>query len=232
MFPLRDINPRRTFPVITYVIIALNVAAFLYQLALAQGEPAIFQAIVQRYGLVPYTLTVAHDTQRLPTLITSMFMHGGFMHLGLNMWMLHIFGDNVEDALGKVRFIVFYLTAGIFAAIAHVLIDPSSTLPMVGASGAISGILGAYIRLFPKARVVAVLPIFIIFIVRELPAFWFIGVWFLLQLIEGFGSLDSSTSEGIAFFAHIGGFVAGVWLVGGVKPQRNSTAGWKRSDER
>ncbi|MDH5673031.1 MAG: rhomboid family intramembrane serine protease [Myxococcales bacterium] len=212
MIPLRDINPTERTPVVTRALLVANVVIFLYQLSLG---PEAGRELVYRFGMVPYYLTQDLRFHSLATPLTSMFMHGGIMHLASNMWFLHIFGDNVEDRLGRGRFLLFYVLCGLLAAAAQMLVDPSSEVPMVGASGAIAGVLGAYFRLFPGARVVALLPIFIFFIVRELPAFFFIIVWFLLQLVSGIGSLSyvGEASGGIAFFAHIGGFLAGLfWL--------------------
>jgi membrane associated rhomboid family serine protease len=162
-----------------------------------------------------------------------MFMHGGFMHIIGNMWFLHVFGDNVEDALGTPRFVLFYLATGLAAVVGQYLSGPDSAIPMVGASGAIAGVLGGYLRLFPHARIVTLIPIFVVMVMRELPAFIFLFVWFGLQFLQGVGSLGVHT--GVAFFAHIGGFVAGVVLVtlfgrrkrGGGGGRNNG--GWGRS---
>ena len=218
MIPLRDINPTRSAPVVTYALIAINVAVFLYQAAL---DPVAGQQLVMRFGMVPHDLTEAAHLPSVTTPFTSMFLHGGWLHLIFNMWFLHIFGDNVEDALGRFRFVFFYVTTGLAAALAQTLADPSSTVPMVGASGAISGVLGAYIRMYPGARIVALIPFFIIMLVRELPAGFFIVFWFVGQLVSA-GSLGpaSAGTGGVAFFAHIGGFIAGIVLLGLFRPGR------------
>jgi membrane associated rhomboid family serine protease len=207
VLPLRDINPTQRVPVVTYGLILINVAVFVYQFLVL--DPVASRAFVEQHGVVPYFLTSGY-ARSLSTPITSMFLHGGVAHLLSNMWFLHVFGDNVEDLLGHARFVAFYLLTGIAAVLGHVLIDPTSTLPLVGASGAISGVLGAYVLMFPQARVVTFVPIFFLF---EIPAFFFILVWFVMQVFSGFGSLATPQSPGVAFFAHIGGFVAGVVLL-------------------
>ena len=204
MIPLRDINPTRRVPFVTYAIIALNIAVFVYQYIVL--TPTLNELLVRRHGVMPYYLLSGYGPA-LSTPLTSMFMHGGLGHLMSNMWFLHVFGDNVEDALGRLRYFLFYLLTGVAAVIAHVLVDPSSKLPLVGASGAISGVLGAYVLLFPRARVVTFVPIFFFF---ELPAFFFILIWFGMQVLSSFGSLSATATAGIAFMAHVGGFVAGV----------------------
>jgi len=215
VIPLRDINPTRRVPYVTYVIIALNIAMFVYQFI--QLTPTQNQAFVQQHGVVPYYLLSGYGPA-LSTPLTSMFMHGGLAHLMSNMWFLHVFGDNVEDALGRVRYVLFYLFTGVAAVLAHAFIQPSSQLPLVGASGAISGVLGAYILLHPRARVVTYVPPFFFF---ELPAFFFIAIWFAMQVFSSFGSLSATETAGIAFFAHVGGFIAGVaFLVVGGRPKR------------
>jgi membrane associated rhomboid family serine protease len=228
VIPLRDIAPRNTVPVVTYALIAINALVWLYQAALPND---VGEAFLFRYGMVPYF--IAQDTRAasLTTPLTSMFMHGGWMHVISNMWFLHIFGDNVEDVFGKPKFVVFYLLCGLFAAAAQIMVDPASRVPMVGASGAIAGVLGAYIRLFPQARVVTLIPIFFFVTVRELPAVFFIFIWFLLQLFSGIGSLGyyGHSGGGVAFFAHIGGFLAGLVLVSVFSGGRNRSAGFRPS---
>jgi membrane associated rhomboid family serine protease len=230
VIPLRDTNPTHTTPVLTYALIAVNTAVFAYQSTLGPGD---FEAFVVRHGLVPFAFVEHTSVEALISPLTSMFMHGGWLHLLMNMWTLYIFGDNVEDALGKARFALFYLATGLGAAAAQVLIDTSSEIPMVGASGAVAGVLAAYLKLFPRARVLTVIPLFFVF-VQELPAVFFIVLWFVLQLLGGFGSLAvrDVPSGGVAFFAHIGGFVAGLWLVALLRPSRNTTAGFRRAEFR
>ncbi len=226
MIPLRDINPTRTTPLLVYGLIVANVLVFLYEASLTDEELA---RLIFRFGVVPQALTVDFSLASLSTPFTSMFLHGNWIHLIGNMWFLYIFGDNVEDTLGLKRFALFYLLCGIAGAFAQVIVDPASPIPMVGASGAIAGVLGGYFRLFPRARVVALIPVFILFFVRELPAVLFIFLWFLIQLFSGVGSLGAGMQNGgVAFFAHIGGFVAGFLLVKQLRPPRNRTYGWER----
>jgi membrane associated rhomboid family serine protease len=207
VLPLRDINPTRRIPYVTYLLITLNLAVFAYQFL--NLSPLDNQLLVRRHGVIPMFLFSGYGPS-LSTLITSMFLHGGLLHLISNLWFLHIFGDNVEDAMGHLRYALFYLSTGIVAALVHALTDPGSQLPMVGASGAISGLLGGYLLMFPRARVVTLFVVFLI----ELPAILFILAWFGLQLFSGFGELGSNRGAGVAFFAHVGGFLAGVlWLI-------------------
>ena len=200
MFPISDVIPSRTAPVVTVAIIVVNALVFLYQLSLP--EPAL-QLFVARYAVVPAYFHPA-------TLVTSQFLHGGILHVGGNMLYLWIFGDNVEDRLGHVRFFIFYLFAGIAAAILQILFNPFSRIPMIGASGAIAGVMGAYFVLYPQSRVLTV--VFLIFLIDvvEIPAIFFLGIWFLMQLLSGVGSIGvSSMTGGTAFWAHVGGFVVG-----------------------
>lgn len=213
MLPLRDNNPTRRLPYVTYLLIALNLAVFVYQFL--KLSPLDAQLLVRRHGVIPMFLFSGYGPA-LSTLLTSMFLHGGLMHLLSNMWFLHIFGDNVEDAMGHLRYALFYLSTGVVAALVHALTDPGSQLPMVGASGAISGVLGGYLLMFPHARIVTLLVVFLV----ELPALVFIVGWFAYQLYEGFGQLGTTRGAGVAFFAHVGGFAAGVvWLLIFGKPK-------------
>ena len=206
MIPLRDTVPSETVPVVTRLLIAANVITFLYQAGLgAHGE-----AFIRTYGLVPRRVHFDHLASLRP-LFTSMFLHGGWMHLLGNMLYLHIFGDNVEDRLGHVRYLTLYLVGGLVAGVAQVVINPNSALTMVGASGAIAGVTGAYFLFFPRARIVTLVPIFVFLQVVELPAVFFLLVWFVFQLLLGVGSLGAD-SGGVAFWAHIGGFLAGMAL--------------------
>jgi membrane associated rhomboid family serine protease len=230
VIPLRDMAPIRSQAVVTYALIAVNALVFLYQASLPHE---LGEAFVARYGMVPYFLTQDLRLDSLSTPFTSMFMHGGWFHVISNMWFLHIFGDNVEDALGRVRFLAFYVLCGLCAAAAQIIVDPESQVPMIGASGAIAGVLAAYFRLFPQARVVTLIPIFFFFTIRELPAVFFIIVWFLIQLVSGVGSLGyAGQGGGVAFFAHIGGFLAGLALVHAFTGKRNRTAGFRPSTRR
>lgn len=216
MFPLRDTTPSRTAPVVTSALIAVNAVVFLLQLGLSQEG---LQRLFLEYGVVPARFTslawgesVGLHFSLLP-LITTQFLHGGLLHLLGNLWMLWIFGDNVEDRLGRGRFLLFYLTCGVAAALLHIASAPGSAVPAVGASGAISGVLGAYFLLYPNARVLTLVPIVIFLHFIELPAFVFIGLWFVMQLLSGTLSLMAATATGVAWWAHIGGFIAGMLLL-------------------
>ena len=202
MIPLRDVIPSRTTPYITVTIIVLNAAAWFYELSLPGDVLPVF---LQVYGVVPARLHAL-------TLVTSMFLHGSWMHVIGNMWYLWIFGDNVEDRVGHGRFIVFYLLCGIAAALGQVLIDPRSTLPTIGASGAIAGVMGGYFVLFPHSRVLTLIPLVIFWEVIEVPAIMLLGFWFLMQLFSaGAIAVTSSTGGGgVAFMAHVAGFLCGV----------------------
>ena len=223
MIPLRDENPRRTVPYVTYVLVAANVAAFLWELSLGPRlEPALFNI-----AFIPARYWIAGNwVFDLLTIVVSMFLHGSLMHIGSNMLYLWIFGDNVEDRLGHGRYLLFYLLCGFAATLAHAVAGPSSRLPAIGASGAIAGVLGAYILRWPHARVMTLSPIFFFITVRELPAILLLGIWFVLQLFSGVGSLgvrDAQDMGGVAWFAHIGGFIAGmglIWLLGGFRRAR------------
>ena len=216
MLPLHDDNPTERTPFVTITIIAICVLVFLYQASLPHHSD---EAFVFQYGAIPALVfghaTLPGDMVALPgmlTLVTSMFLHGGWMHLLGNMLYLWIFGNNIEDVMGHVRFVIFYLACGVLAALSHALTDPSSQIPMVGASGAISAVLGAYLLLFPRARVLVLLPPPFLG-TTYVPAVVVLGVWFLGQLLSGGMSLGAS-GGGVAFFAHIGGFVAGMALIG------------------
>jgi len=200
VFPISDVIPSRTPPVVTVAIIVVNALIFLYQLTLP--EPAL-QLFLGAYAVVPAHFHPA-------TLITSQFLHGGVLHVGGNMLYLWIFGDNVEDRLGHARFLFFYLFAGIAAALLQIFFNPFSTVPMIGASGAIAGVMGAYFVLYPQSRVLTVVFLLIIFDVVEIPAIFFLGIWFVMQLLNGVGSIGVSMGGGTAFWAHVGGFVVGV----------------------
>ena len=202
-FPYKDDNPRVLFPFVTFGIITLNVLIFLSQFWISGNDPGIGRSLVYMYGFVPAEFNPL-------TIFTSMFMHGGFAHIIGNMWFLYIFGDNVESILGHVKYFMFYLVCGIGAALAQFFVEPASQVPMIGASGAVAGVLGAYMIRFPKARV-HVLAVIIIFITTfVVPAQIVLGLWFLMQLSGGLGSLGVDTTGGVAWFAHIGGFLIGV----------------------
>jgi membrane associated rhomboid family serine protease len=200
MFPVSDVIPSRTTPYVTIGIIALNAFAFVYELMLSDRE---LQVVVDLYGVVPAFFS-------LTSLVTSMFLHSGWVHFLGNMLYLWIFGDNVEDHLGHLRYLVFYLGCGSVAALAQVAANPNSLVPMIGASGAIAGVMGAYFVLYPRSRVLTA--IFIVFFLDlvEVPAIFFLGVWFLMQLFSGVGSIGARAIDGgVAFWAHIAGFASG-----------------------
>ena len=202
-FPYKDDNPRVLFPFVTFGIITLNVLIFLGQFWISGNDAGIGKSLVYMFGFVPAEFNPL-------TIFTSMFMHGGFAHIIGNMWFLYIFGDNVESILGHVKYFMFYLACGIGAALAQFFVEPASQVPMIGASGAVAGVLGAYMIRFPKARV-HVLAVIIIFITTfVVPAQIVLGLWFLMQLSGGLGSLGVDTTGGVAWFAHIGGFIIGV----------------------
>ncbi|MEX2286930.1 MAG: rhomboid family intramembrane serine protease [Planctomycetaceae bacterium] len=242
MIPLRDNIPYRTFPFVNYSVIAICALVFIAQLIQPPGAPDL----IERFGMIPARIThpdeplVIRDlevmqTPRGPqmreimrpaadpavppllTMLTCIFLHGGWMHFLGNMWFLHIFGDNVEDRFGHVGFVLFYLACGVAASLAHYWAGPNSTLPTIGASGAIAGVMGAYMYLYPHARVLTLVPIFVFLQVLMLPAPLFLGVWFLLQLFSGAMTLGAEQAAGVAWWAHIGGFAVGfavAWLLG------------------
>lgn len=217
MIPLSDDPPRRTFPAVTITLIIVNVLVFLYEIGLGDRGDAFLQA----FGAVPAEITSGRDLAPAAplgnvylTLFTSMFLHGGFLHIASNMIYLWVFGDNVEDAFGHVGYTIFYLLCGLIAGLVQVAIAPSSTIPSVGASGAIAGVLGAYLVIFGSARVRTLVFLGPIILLPRIPALLLIGFWFITQLISGIGALTDRTQQtgGVAFWAHIGGFVAGLVL--------------------
>ncbi len=233
-FPYKDDNPRRLVPFVTYILIALNLVVFFYQIGL---DFIASQEFTLSFGLIPATLTnlprneitiayaqylsdatnnriLINAVPNSPylTVFTSMFMHGGLMHIFGNMLFLWIFGDNVEGALGHIRFAVFYILCGIGAAAGQIFVDINSMVPMIGASGAISGVLAAYMLRYPRARIHTFVFLLIIFTTVRVPAFIVIGIWFATQVMSGIGALGVDTGGGVAWFAHIGGFIAGVLL--------------------
>ena len=215
MFPIRDHNPSGRFPYVTYGLLAANILIFLtYATALPDG--ARFGAMLNDYALVPGRVASGTDYH---SILTSMFLHAGWMHLAGNMLFLWIFGDNMEDAFGHVGFLIFYLVSGAAADIAHIAADPDSPVPLVGASGAIAGVMGGYLLLFPRAKVDILLIFIIIFRVFTLPAWAVLAIWFGIQVFSGFGA--STAGGGVAYWAHAGGFVAGLifalpyWLANG-----------------
>jgi membrane associated rhomboid family serine protease len=231
MLPLKDDIPTRSFPIVTVGLIAANVLVFLYQSSLQLSiDPAgarAAQAFVLEFGLVPCRLTgscvtVGDFPAPVVTVFSSMFLHGGLFHIFGNMLYLWIFGNNVEDTLGRGRFIVFYLAAGVLAALGQTLVGPDSRVPMIGASGAISGVLGAYLILFPQASVLTLVTFgFFIRIVR-IPAVIVLGFWIVVQLLNGFLTFGAGREGGVAWFAHIGGFVGGLLLLFILRPRTRS----------
>src|SRR5687768_1707883 len=216
MIPLRDVIPSRTFPFFTISFIVLNTIAFLYEWSLP--KPAL-DTFIHTYGVIPIRLDVL-------SIFTSMFLHANWMHFLGNMLFLWIFGDNVEDRLGHVRFVFFYLLCGVAAVFAHVYMNPLSKIPTIGASGAIAGVLGGYFVLYPHSRVLALIPLFIIWEIIEVPAVVFLGMWFLLQFYYvGMAAVRTGAEGGVAFWAHIAGFVAGI--AGGVVLKKPSRSRWR-----
>lgn len=232
MIPLRDDIPTQTFPFVTIFLITANSLVLLYQISLGPAGADFVASL----GAVPYDI-IHGAGQRPPggfppgaTLMTSMFLHGSLLHLGGNMLFLWIFGNNVEDSTGHFRFLLFYLLCGFAAAWAHIWFNPASHLPMIGASGAVSGVLGAYLVLYPRARVLTLIPIGFFFQAILVPAAFFLGLWFLLQFVSGWSSLGSRRG-GVAWFAHVGGFLAGIPLLLVFKKRRvrlwSRRTGWR-----
>jgi len=218
MLPLRDDNPVTITPVVTWALVVVNAVIFLYQVSLGINAS---QRFIFQFGAIP---AVIFGDSRLPaqlavippgmSIFTSMFLHGGWMHLIGNMWFLWIFGNNIEEAMGHVRFLAFYLLCGVIASVGHIFAYPDSTIPTIGASGAIAGALGAYIMLYPRARVWTL--IFLGFFIRlmYIPAWVVLGIWILIQFLNGSMASVDQNSGGVAFWAHVGGFIAGILLVG------------------
>lgn len=208
MLPIKDLNPHRGTPIVNISIIVLCSLVWLYEVSLDEHELNDF---VYSYGLVPAEVFI-----NPLSLLTHMFLHGSWLHIIGNMWFLWVFGDNVEARLGHLRYLVFYILSGLGAAFLQTFVSfltGGEEVPMVGASGAISGVLGAYMHLFPRARILALVPILFFFTFMELPAYIFIFLWFLMQVINGIITLPFAHMGGVAWFAHIGGFVVGYWLV-------------------
>jgi membrane associated rhomboid family serine protease len=206
MFPLRDTQPSYSKPIVTVLLIVVNLLVFLFELSL---DPYTRNAFIFTYGMVPDHFTVS-------TVFTSMFLHAGWFHVLGNMWFLWIFGDNIEDILGHGKFLLFYLLCGVAAAMAQFFFDPFSRVPMVGASGAIAGVMGAYMVKFPRSRIVTFVFVFVFFTTVDIPAWAMLIYWFVLQLVGGFDSITASMYSrggGTAFLAHVGGFVTGIALV-------------------
>ncbi len=214
MFPLRDNIPSRAWPLVTVALIVANFFIFYQELILSDAALGKF---INTWGLVPadFIARLVREPLQPATyapLFANLFLHGGWMHILGNMWYLWIFGDNIEDKLGKIRFLLFYILCGVIANAAQIVVDPGSTIPTVGASGAISGVLGGYLMLFPRARIATLVPLFPIFPILQIPALLFLPLWFFLQLYQGAAALFMAGAN-IAWWAHIGGFVAGFVVV-------------------
>ena len=223
MIPLYDTVRSRRFPLVNYTIMAANVLVFLYELRLT---PAGLERLITTWGLIPAHL-FGDPVAAWPTLFSSMFLHGGWFHILSNMWVLFIFGDNIEDRMGQFGYLVFYLLSGIAAGLLQAFVLPSSGQPMVGASGAIAGVLGAYLILFPRARVASLVPILFVFTIMEIPAVLFLVFWFVTQLFSGLMALNGAGGGGIAWWAHIGGFLFGILGAGLFRPRPRYLSNWK-----
>jgi len=216
LIPLKDTIPSQRYPVVTVTLIAINVLVFFYELSLGGAH---LNQFVNRYGIVPARYTLAKDADLISLylpFLTAMFLHGGWLHIIGNMLYLWIFGDNVEDRLGRGRFLIFYLLCGLVSGFAQVYISPTSRVPMIGASGAIAGVLGGYFLLYPHSRIVTLVPIFFFLQLVEIPAFFFLLFWFLLQFFYGSMAIAYTAQQaqgGVAWWAHVGGFICGLLLV-------------------
>lgn len=211
MIPIRDENPTRTVSYVTFLLIVCNVLVFLYQVSLPSQKD--IQAFFANFALIPAHVLNNASAATYGTMLSSMFLHGGWAHLIGNMWFLWIFGNNIEDAVGHIKFFQFYVLCGLAAAGVQIAINPDSVVPMVGASGAISGVLGGYLLLYPHARVLTVIPIFFFIRILHIKAWLFLIFWFVIQFLSGLAILGVETTGGVAFWAHIGGFVAGFGLI-------------------
>lgn len=224
MIPLKDDIPSESFPIVTIIIISLNILVFLYQFSMGRMSEGFNFA----FGAIPYE--IAHFKDIPPfipfppffTVFTSMFMHGGIIHIIGNMLYLWIFGDNVEDAMGHIRFFLFYIICGLCAASVQIAVNPNSMVPLIGASGAIAGVLGAYILLYPRANIYTLIPFFVFFYIIKLPALLVLSLWIVFQMISGSESFINGIEHGgVAWFAHIGGFFAGLILINFFKKKRH-----------
>lgn len=217
MIPLKDTIPSERFPVTTIFLIMANIAVFFYEISLGPQLPELvkFAGVVPSRFFNPQLNVSPGFLERYFPIFTSLFLHGGWVHLLGNMLYLWIFADNIEGRLGHFKFLTFYLLCGLGASLAHIFANPTSSMPSIGASGAIAGILGAYFILYPKSRIITLVPIFFFFQIIELPAFIFLGVWFLMQFFSGVLTLGPRTAQagGIAWWAHIGGFLSGIFLI-------------------
>ena len=209
MFPLYDTVRSRRFPFINLMLILINVLAFLYEM---QMDPSVLKEFIFEWGLIPLRL-LNDPSMAWSTIFTSMFLHGGWIHIINNMWVLFIFGDNVEARMGGIRYLIFYLLCGVAAGLLQTYVLSSSQQPMIGASGAVAGVLGAYLILFPHSRIASLVPILFIFTIIEIPAVIFLLFWFVSQLYSGLFAIRGGGGSGIAWWAHIGGFLFGILMV-------------------
>ena len=214
MIPLRDTVRSRTVPYMNYLLIVACGAVFMLELSAGPGV----RTIIHSFGIVPASIVAAYNEGSYSVgsyvpILTSMFLHGGWLHLIGNMLYLYIFGDNVEDRLGHLGYLLFYLLSGVGAAVTQIYFQPGSTVPLIGASGAIAGVLGAYFLLYPRARVLTLIPLFVVFPVVELSAFLFLGFWFVMQFLQATFSTASESAGGVAWWAHAGGFLVGAVLL-------------------
>lgn len=210
MIPLYSTLRSRRFPLVNWMLIILNGMLFYYELKMGKAG---LNRFIHDWGLVPFQLT-SNYAEEWVTIFTSMFLHGGWFHILSNMWILAIFGNNVEYRMGGGRYLIFYLLSGTAAALMQAWFSPASDMPMIGASGAIAGVLGAYLILFPQARIASLVPILFIFTIVEIPAVIFLGFWFISQLFSGWLALQGADTSGVAWWAHIGGFIFGMLAVG------------------
>jgi membrane associated rhomboid family serine protease len=223
MIPIRDDTPRFSTPFITYFLIIANVLVFIYELMIGAQSEAALNSLISEFGIVPRVdvAILTGSTHISPAaaiipIFTSMFLHGSWIHIIGNMWVLWIFGDNIEDYLGHFKYLIFYLASGLGAALLHIALNINSRMPSVGASGAIAGVMGAYFILYPKARVLTVVPLIVFFTFWHLPAWIVLGYWFLVQFLSGAATAIAATTQttgGVAFWAHVGGFVTGIVLI-------------------
>lgn len=226
MIPIRDRVPTHSFPAVNYALIAVNIIVFIFQWMAGANQ----EAVIYEFALIPANVTAGLDVGDVRDIFTSMFMHGGLLHIAGNMLYLWIFGDNVEDNLGKIKYLIFYLVGGAVASLAHIVSSPNSQIPTVGASGAIAAVLGAYLVLYPSAKVETFIPLGFFMRLAVLPASIVLGLWFVLQLFNGVMTLGAADVGGVAFWAHIGGFVAGVimaFLFGNRRRAQPQPAAWQ-----
>ncbi len=210
MIPIRDTIRSHSFPIVNWLIIAANAVVFFIELSLS---PAGLNRLIGTFGLVPANVHLQNPLTLVP-FFTNIFLHGGWLHILSNMWVLFIFGDNIEDRMGHIRYLIFYLLSGVAAGLLESYVLPASNVPMIGASGAIAGVLGAYLILFPQARIASIVPIIFIFTIIEIPAVIFLLFWFILQLFSGWTALAGAAgSSGVAWWAHVGGFLFGMLAV-------------------